>query len=167
MTAEHVKPLLENSRDADSLCQVEELLSRSHIPPEVLRVIRVGRLSSFPTGGVRGIVAGDFLRQLVARTVAQQTRQQVVRATAPFQYALSTRAGRECCSSGKFAVCPRWSWSQERRSDSQGSLLVQLGGLRPSPCSVHVRHSTALGRKRGISCGCFGSVSTATQSRGV
>ena len=50
---------------------------------------------------------------------------------------------------GKFAACPRWSWSQERRSDSQGSFLVQLGGLhtndpRPALGSVHARASTAL-----------------------
>ena len=95
MTAEHVKPLLENDNDAESLCQVAELLCRGHIPSEVLSVIRMGRLTALqkPTRGVRGIVAGDILRRLVARTVAQQIRQQVERATAPFQYA---RAGCEC-----------------------------------------------------------------------
>ena len=89
MTADHVKPLLENGSDAESLCQVAELLSRGHIPHEVLSVIRMGRLTALqtPTGGVRGIVAGDILRRLVARTVARQIRQ---------QYALSTRAGCEC-----------------------------------------------------------------------
>ena len=98
MTAEHVKPLLENDNDAESLCQVAELLCRGHIPSEVLSVIRMGRLTALqkPTEGVRGIVAADILRRLVARTVAQQIRQQVERATAPFQHALSTRAGCEC-----------------------------------------------------------------------
>ena len=58
----------------------------------------MGRLTALqkPTGGVRGIVAGDILRRLVARTVARQIRQQVERATAPIQHALSTRAGCEC-----------------------------------------------------------------------
>ena len=79
MTAEHVKPLLENDNDAESLCQGAELLCRGHIPSEVLCVIRMG----------------DILRRLVSRTVAQQI-QQVERATAPFQYALSTGAGCEC-----------------------------------------------------------------------
>ena len=97
MTAEHVKPLLENDNDAESFCQVAELLCRGHIPSEVLCVIRMVRLTALqkPTGGVRGIVAGDILRRLVSRTVAHQI-QQVERATAPFQYALSTGAGCEC-----------------------------------------------------------------------
>ena len=49
-------------------------------------------------GGVRGIVVGDVLRRLVARTIAQQIGAAVERATAPFQYALKTRAGCECVS---------------------------------------------------------------------
>ena len=46
-----------------------------------------------PDGGVRGIVAGDVMRRLVGRTVAQQIMPAVERFTAPFQYALRTRAG--------------------------------------------------------------------------
>ena len=46
-------------------------------------------------GGDRGIVVGDVLRRLVARTMAQQLGPQVEAATAPHQYALS-RAGWEC-----------------------------------------------------------------------
>ena len=51
-----------------------------------------------PTGGVRGIVVGDFVRRLVARTLAQQLGPAVESATAPFQFALSTKAGRVHCS---------------------------------------------------------------------
>ena len=47
-------------------------------------------------GGVRGIVAGDVICRLVARTISQQLSQTVEAATAPFQYALSTHAGCEC-----------------------------------------------------------------------
>ena len=36
------------------------------------------------------------MRRLVARTMVQQLGPQVESATAPFQYALSTRAGSEC-----------------------------------------------------------------------
>ena len=43
-----------------------------------------------------GIVAGDVIRRLVARTISQQLSQAVEAATAPFQYALSTSAGCEC-----------------------------------------------------------------------
>ena len=45
---------------------------------------------------MRGIVAGDVLRRLVARTIAQQLDSEIEEATAPFQYALRTRAGTEC-----------------------------------------------------------------------
>ena len=42
-----------------------------------------------PSGGAKGIVAGDIVRRLVARTMAQQLRPAV-------EYAMSTRAGTEC-----------------------------------------------------------------------
>ena len=48
------------------------------------------------SGGVRGIVVGDFLRRLVARTLAQQLAPAVERATSPFQFALTTKLGCEC-----------------------------------------------------------------------
>ena len=47
-------------------------------------------------GGVRGIVVGDVVRRLVARTIAQQFTEEAEAVTHPFQYALSTRAGTEC-----------------------------------------------------------------------
>ena len=58
----------------------------------------MGRLTALskPDGGVRGIVVGDILRRLVARTIAKQVSKQAEAATAPFQYALSTKVGCEC-----------------------------------------------------------------------
>ena len=49
-----------------------------------------------PDCKVRGIVAGDVLRRLVSRTIAQQIMPAVERFTSPFQCALRTRAGTEC-----------------------------------------------------------------------
>ena len=49
-----------------------------------------------PDGGVRGIVAGDVVSRLVARTMSQQLGPATMAATAPHQFALSTRAGCEC-----------------------------------------------------------------------
>ena len=43
MTAEHVKPILDNTRDAELFCQVGEHLARGEIPGDVLHAIRTGR----------------------------------------------------------------------------------------------------------------------------
>ena len=98
MTAEHVKPILDNTRDTELFCQVGEHLARGEIPEDVLHAMRMGRMTALQktSGGVRGIVAGDMVRRLVAKTIAQQIRAPVEVATAPFQHALSTRAGCEC-----------------------------------------------------------------------
>ena len=57
-----------------------------------------GRITALskPFGGVRGIVSGDIIRRPVARTVAQHLNPEVEKATAPFQFALTTRCGGEC-----------------------------------------------------------------------
>ena len=66
------------------------------VPQEVVEN-RVGRLTAFnKPDGVRGIVVADTVPRFVARTVAQQLATAVEDATAPFQYALSTREGCEC-----------------------------------------------------------------------
>ena len=49
-----------------------------------------------PNGRVRGIVTGDAIRRLVARTLAQMIGEEIMDACAPFQYALSTRSGMDC-----------------------------------------------------------------------
>ena len=49
-----------------------------------------------PQGGMRGIVVGDFIRWVVARTLAQQLGPAVEQHTSPFQFALSTKSGCEC-----------------------------------------------------------------------
>ena len=60
--------------------------------------IRQGRMIALQKarGGVKGIVVGDVVRRLVARTMAQQLSKALEAATAPHQYAMSTRAGTEC-----------------------------------------------------------------------
>ena len=64
-----------SARDAELLCQAAEFLARASIPEELLRAIRIRMTAVLkPTGGVRGIVAGDIIRRLVSRTIAQQIR---------------------------------------------------------------------------------------------
>ena len=98
MTSEHLFPILDNAHDSEALSRVATLMARGEAPAEALEGIRLGRLTALrkPDGGVRGIVVGDILRRLVARTMAKQVASEVEKATAPFQYALSTKAGCEC-----------------------------------------------------------------------
>ena len=65
MTAEHLKPLLDNFRDTELFCQVEEHLAQGKIPRDVLEMVRMGRMTALQkaNGGVRGIVAGDMVRR--------------------------------------------------------------------------------------------------------
>ena len=59
-------------------------------PEAAVQALRLGRLTALrkPTGGVRGIVAGDVIRRLTSRTIAQQLGESVKTATSPFQYVL-------------------------------------------------------------------------------
>ena len=98
MTTEHLRPLLEDVRGLRLLGEVAERLVRAEVPPEVMRLVRGGRLTALAKldGGVRGMVVGDVIRRLVARTMSQELSKAADAATAPHQYALSTRAGCEC-----------------------------------------------------------------------
>ena len=98
MTADHIFPLLESEHDSQFFCQAASALACGEIPEEILSGFRLGRLIALrkPDGGVRGIVVGEILRRLIARSIAKQMAKSVEAATAPFQYALSTKAGCEC-----------------------------------------------------------------------
>ena len=98
MTAEHLKPLLESDRDVAVLHQFAHIMARSEVPDGIEEVIWMARITALrkPDSGVRGIVVDDFLRRLIARTVVKQIAKQVEAATAPWQQALTTRAGCEC-----------------------------------------------------------------------
>ena len=88
MTNEHLRPLLDNPQELHLFFRVAELLARGQVPENGASVLRKGRMTALqkPGGGVR----------VVARTISQQLAKVVESATAPFQYALSTRAGCEC-----------------------------------------------------------------------
>ena len=98
MTVEHLCPLLDSVTDQQWLFKLAEQVAQGRITPTVIEAIRMGRMTALrkANGGVRGIVVGDVVRRLVARTMAQQLGPQVESAMAPFQYALSTRGGSEC-----------------------------------------------------------------------
>ena len=97
MTSDHLFPVLENEGDSQRVVEVAFLLAVGRVPEEIIEVLRLGHLMALSKfdGGVGGIVVGDILRRM-ARTIAKQIAKQVEAATAPFQYALSTKAGCEC-----------------------------------------------------------------------
>ena len=107
MTSEHLRPLLASSPMLHWLFRLGEHLVTAKVPDQVVEAVRMGRMTALrkPSGGVRGIVVGDVIRRLVARTVAQKVSSNVESATAPYQYALSTRAGCECVSHVVQAMC--------------------------------------------------------------
>ena len=98
MTSDHLFPILESEADSDLLVQVGALLSIGNVPESILNAIRLGRITALCKldAGVRGIVVGDILRRLVAKTTAKQVSKEAEAATTPFQYALSTKAGCDC-----------------------------------------------------------------------
>ena len=98
MTVEHLQPLLDYPRDLQRLFRAFEQLARAQIHRAIQVCIHLGRLTALqkPNGGVRGIVSGDIVRKLVARTMSQQLMESLQGAIAPYQYAMSTKSGCEC-----------------------------------------------------------------------
>ena len=98
MTTDHIRVILDSERDSKSFWRMCQEFARGRLPEEILRVVRIGRMTALqkPQGGIRGIVVGDVVRRLVARTLAQQMGPAVERHTSPFQFALSTKSGCEC-----------------------------------------------------------------------
>ena len=74
MTTHHLRPLLSNPQEFHWLFRAAEQLARSQAPEVAVDAVRLGRMTALqkPDCGVRGIVAGDVLRRLVSRTIAQQ-----------------------------------------------------------------------------------------------
>ena len=94
MTSEHLRPLLSSPPALHWFFRLGEHLVTARVPNPVIEAVRMGRMTALrkPAGGVRGIVVGDVIRRLVARTVAQQVGSNVEKATAPYQHALSTQS---------------------------------------------------------------------------
>ena len=74
-------------------CQIE-----SGATPTSTSCLMGARLTALtkPNGGVRWIATGCTVRGLVARTLAKTVHEGVRSGCAPFQHALSTRAGTDC-----------------------------------------------------------------------
>ena len=95
MTADHLQPVLDTERDTSLFFQFATALAGPGSRCSSGRGQNGSHHCFEENGGIRGIVVGDILRRLVARTMAKQMAARVEAATAPFQYTLTTKAGCE------------------------------------------------------------------------
>ncbi|CAE7358847.1 unnamed protein product, partial [Symbiodinium sp. CCMP2456] len=77
LTADIARLLLDDANSSEAFCEVAQLLARARLPTSIASALGLGRLGlgrlvalRKPAGGVRGLVVGDFLRRLLARTLA-------------------------------------------------------------------------------------------------
>ena len=84
------------------LLTVAERVANAEVPEPIRAATALGALTALnkrnarqEVTGVRGIVAGDTFRRLIARTLAQAFTPEIEAATAPAQVAVGTRAGLE------------------------------------------------------------------------
>ena len=97
-TYEHLKVLLDETDIFELLFDAVTSLAQARVPASISKALTSARLTAVTKkdGGVRGIATGCSLRRLTARTLAKQFAKEFEKECAPFQYALSTRAGTDC-----------------------------------------------------------------------
>eukprot|EP00973_Karenia_brevis_P014190 1930059-Karenia_brevis.AAC.1 len=97
MRYEHLRVLLDDEIAWSSFVDLAQDFARANVPAEVMQALRLGRMTALrkDDSKVRGIVAGAVLRRVVCRAVAMQLGGAFLEATAPFQFALQTRAGTD------------------------------------------------------------------------
>ena len=90
--------MLDDTDSQELLLATCNLLAQGKVPAVIGTALMGARLTALtkPNGGVRGIATGCAVRRLVARTLAKQFMKVFEAECAPFQYALSTRAGTDC-----------------------------------------------------------------------
>ena len=97
-TYEHLKLMLDDTDSQELLLATCSLLAQGKVPAVIGTALMGARLTALtkPNGGVVGIATGCTVRRLVARTLAKQFMKVFEAECAPFQYALSARAGTDC-----------------------------------------------------------------------
>ena len=72
-TSESLRLVLDDEEATNRFIAVAQQLGRGQIAPPVASLLGLGRLVAWqkPNGGIRGLVIGDVLRRLVARSLAQ------------------------------------------------------------------------------------------------
>ena len=98
MSYELLRTALDDEDLVRTLFRAAERLAKAEVLTHVAEALFAARMTALTKkdGSARGIATGHALRRLVARTLARQFMPQVEAACAPFQFALSTRAGTDC-----------------------------------------------------------------------
>ena len=101
-TYEMFKLCLDDAETSLLLFRAAEDLARAQAPDCITRAFMCATMTAFQKqdGGVRGIATGTSFRRLVAKTLARQFGKAVEAVCAPYQFALSTRAGTDCVGHG-------------------------------------------------------------------
>ncbi len=97
MRYEHLRVLLEDDDAWGFFTLLAQDFARAAVPDSVMQALRLGRMTALQRedGKIRGIVAGSVLRRLVCKAVAAQFSDEFLERTAPFQFALQTKAGTD------------------------------------------------------------------------
>ena len=95
---EHLKIMMDEEDTLELLYEAATSLAQAKVPSSIASALMSARLTALvkKDGGVRGVATGCSLRRLVARALAKQFSSHFEEECAPFQYALSTRAGTDC-----------------------------------------------------------------------
>lgn len=94
---EHLRVLLDNEEQWHRFSSMAQAFARGEAPQQAMELMRQGRMTALKKkdGRARGIVTGCALRRLVSKAMARQCASLFCDATAPFQFALKTRAGTD------------------------------------------------------------------------
>ena len=97
MRYEHLRVLIDDDDLWGAFALMAQSYARAEMPVSVMQATRLGRMTALKkdNGRIRGIVASSLFRRLVCKTVARQYAEIFMESTAPFQYALQTKAGTE------------------------------------------------------------------------
>ena len=95
---EFLRVCLDDEESLQLLYLAAQDLASGRAPPEAYDLFMLATMTALSKkdGGVRGITTGTSFRRLVAKSLARQFGEEVERVCAPFQFALSTRAGTDC-----------------------------------------------------------------------
>ena len=97
LTAEILRVVLDDAEASQTFSDVASQLACARVPDDIVPALGLGRVVALrkPNGGTRGLVIWDFLRRLVARTLAQQFVGPIAEACHPHQYTLGSSVGAE------------------------------------------------------------------------